>query len=143
MSMRPLVQNALDHDASGLITIYLDYLECVNERRLDQLGKFVADELVFDGKSMSLSDYRDSIRYHIDAVPDFHWDAVHVVTDGDTLAARLRDTGRPVKSWLDIEPNGRSIEFIEWCFYRFRDAKIIEVWVLLDIPSIQEQLGQG
>ena len=43
--------------------------------------------------------------------------------------------------WLGLRPNGGSISFSEHVFYKFRGGKIYEVWSLLDVPSIVEQLS--
>lgn len=75
-------------------------------------------------------------------MPDFVWRIEDLFTQDGRIAARLRDAGTPAKRWLGFEPTGASVEFTEFASYRVRDGRFLEMWFLMDIPSVSEQLSR-
>lgn len=115
------------------------YLSYCNDRRLDELGDFVHDELQFNGKTTTLKDYAAAIAASIEAVPDFHWHLEDIVSNDEMVAVRLTDTGTPESEWLGLPSTGRSFTTQELAVYQFRDGKIAEMWFLIDIPAVRSQ----
>jgi predicted ester cyclase len=76
----------------------------------------------------------------LDTMSNFLWTLDDLVIEGSRVAARLTGTGTPIKSWFGHAPSGRSVTFREDAFYRFRDGRIEQVWVLLDAQGIERQL---
>lgn len=76
-----------------------------------------------------------------EAVPDLHWDLKELVVDGDTIAARLINTGTPVKRWLGVEPTGASFEITEYAVYRVRDGRFAHMANVHDAESLARQLA--
>lgn len=74
------------------------------------------------------------------AVDNFTWRLDDVVAEGDKVAARLTDTGTPVRTWLGLGPTGESVTFSEFAFYQFRYGRFEHMWYMLDSQSIAEQL---
>ncbi|WP_413804842.1 ester cyclase [Streptomyces sp. OE57] len=120
--------------------LYLDYIEAINAREFHRMAEFAHDNLVFNGESVSRDDYVATMQQHMDAVDNFVWRLDDLVIEGDRVAARLTDTGTPVKPWLGLEPTGRSVTFTEYAFYHFRDGRFEDMWYLLDAQTIQQQL---
>ncbi|WP_267307730.1 ester cyclase [Mycobacterium barrassiae] len=56
-----------DRDLSD---VYRDYLRCLNERQWPRLGEFVAEQLSYNGKRMTLGDYRAMLENDTQATPD-------------------------------------------------------------------------
>ncbi|KQO05438.1 hypothetical protein ASF06_18225 [Agreia sp. Leaf244] len=123
-----------------LKTTYLSYIEAINLRQFDRMSEFAHDRLTFNGESVTREDYVATMRGHMDAVKDFVWKLEDLVIQGDHVAARLTDTGTPVKTWLGIEPTGAEVEFTEYAFYHFRDGRFEHMWYLLDALTIEDQL---
>jgi predicted ester cyclase len=48
----------------------------------------------------------------------------------------------PAAAFSRVEPSGTPISFAEHVFYRFRDAKIAEVWSLIDTQAIAAQTAR-
>lgn len=126
----------------NLADTYQRYLHCLNERRWDDLGDFVADELSYNSTPMTLGDYRAARQAEARAIPDLQFTAELVVADDDTVAARLFFRCTPTEPFLGFEPTGALISFAEHVFYKFRDQKIVQVWSLLDVPAIAGQMAQ-
>jgi predicted ester cyclase len=122
-------------------THYLRYISYLNERRVDELGEFVHEELTYNGEPMTRLDYQNLIAGNIAAIPDLYFDVHLLVVNGSQIACRLNFECTPQSEFLGLRPNGKLISFSEHVFYRLRDGKICEVWSLLDRPAIEEQLA--
>jgi predicted ester cyclase len=120
---------------------YRRYISCLNNRRLDELDEFLHEELTYNGEPETRADYRARIAGDVAAIPDLYFDVHLIVVGGDQIACRLFYNCTPQSEWLGLQPNGKSISFAEQVFYKFRDGKIYEVWSLLDVASIAEQLA--
>ncbi len=64
-----------------------------------------------------------------------------VVVDGDRVAARLVDTGTPVKEGNGLAPTGASVSFAETAFYRVEDGRFKSMWYLMDADTVRRQLA--
>jgi steroid delta-isomerase-like uncharacterized protein len=124
-----------------LATIYHDYLAVLNERRLDDLVRFVHDELTYNGEPMTRRDYQDLLARDLEAIPDLFYDAHLVVADADRVACRLVFACTPTRDFLGFTPNGRRLTFAEHVFYDFRDGRIAAVTSMIDRYAIQTQLA--
>ncbi len=120
---------------------YRRYISYLNDRRLDELDEFLHEELTYNGEPETRADYRERIAGDVAAIPDLYFDVHLIVVCGDQIACRLFYNCTPQSEWLGLQPNGESISFAEHVFYKFRDGKIYEVWSLLDVASIAEQLA--
>ncbi len=126
---------------SDLITVYREYLACLNGRQWDSLGQFVADRLHYNGKPLSLSDYRAMLIADTRAIPDLEFRPQLLLADDHVVSARLYFECTPRDTFLGFEPTGGPMAFPEHVFYRFDDGRIVEVWSLIDKESIREQLS--
>ena len=122
---------------------WLDYLSCLNGRRLEELGDHVHDEIMFNDDPVSRAEYAAAIASNTSVVPDFHWHVEDLVVQGDTVAVRLTDTGTPTGTWLDVPASGASFRISEWALYRYRGDRVAGMHYLLDVPAAREQLGAG
>jgi predicted ester cyclase len=128
-----------------LDTHYRDYISCLNDRRLDRMREFYADELLYNGQRLTRSAWlAQAIEASFEAMPDLQWRIQHLVVDGSHVAARLLDTGTPQNAWSGLPPNprGRTASFGEHVFYRFREGLAEEVWSIADIEAIRTQITQ-
>lgn len=123
-----------------LETHYRQYIRCLNERRLDELGHFVHDELRYNGVPETRTGYRDRLVQDIAAIPDLVFELQVVVAHDQQVGCRIFFRCTPEREWQGWQPNGQTISFAEHVFYRFRDGKIEEVWSLLDRDAIAAQL---
>jgi predicted ester cyclase len=119
---------------------YRAYLDALNERRLDDLGQFVHDDITYNGEAMTRRQYRDLIAADIAAIPDLVYDARIVVAAGGQVACRLVFDCTPRGEFLGFESDGSRLTFAEHVFYLFRDGRIAAVASLIDRAAIAEQL---
>lgn len=120
---------------------YRRYIDCLNERRLDDVDEFVDDVLVHNGERMTRAAWKAGpIGENTAALPDLRWQIEQLVVGADRLAARLIDTGTPRQQWLGLHPTGASVQFSEHVFYTFRGGRIATVWSVIDKVAVETQL---
>ncbi|WP_422745400.1 ester cyclase [Mycobacterium sp. WMMD1722] len=124
--------------SGGLVSIYRDYLACLNARRWDQLGRFVAEDVSYNGQTLGLSGYRSMLEADVHAVPDLRFTPQLLLADADVVSCRLFFECTPQRTFLGIEPTGRRIAFAEHVFYRFDGRRIAEVWSLIDKDAVRQ-----
>jgi predicted ester cyclase len=107
---------------------YERYLTCCNERRFDQLGEFVAEQVSGSGAVDGLVAYIERVKAVSIGFPDYHWELQELVVEENTIAARLIGRGTHTGFFDGIAPTGRKITIQELVIYRFADGKIIQCW---------------
>jgi predicted ester cyclase len=63
-----------------------------------------------------------------------------VITGADCAAARMTFYGRHRGKFFGIEPTGKEIRWGGAAFFKTRGGEIVELWVLVDIEAIRQQL---
>lgn len=127
-------------DSQGLTSAYRSYLDCLNAREWQRLGEYVAAELSYNGRPMTLDDYRAMLEADVEAIPDLQFHSELLVADGDVVACRILFRCTPQRTFLGFEPTGKQVSFAEHVFYRFENGRIVEVWSLIDKEAIREQI---
>lgn len=124
----------------GLLAIYREYLSCLNGRRWEDLGRFVADEVVYNGEPIGLNGYREMLVADTSAIPDLEFVPEILLTDDQVVACRLFFQCTPRDTFLGFEPTGGHVSFAEHVFYRFDDGQIAEVCSVIDKEAVREQV---
>jgi predicted ester cyclase len=133
-----------DHDPMGLaradmVVLYERYLTCCNERRFNELGEFVSEQVSGSGPVDGLADYVEGVKAVCTAFPDYHWELQELVVEDDTIAARLIGQGTHSGPFGGIAPTGQRIRTQELVIYRIADGKIVRCWGDL-YPVVREAL---
>ncbi len=125
---------------SDLRAFYHRYITALDAHELDGMDRFVADRVMLNGEWGTRADVVADMRGIIDAVPDFHWDLRELLIDRDRIAARVVNTGTPVKEWLGIAPTGASFEIVEYAIYKVSDGRFVQMNNLHDSADVHRQL---
>jgi predicted ester cyclase len=126
---------------SDLHTFYRNYISAANSRNYDAIFNIVAEKVILNGVAARRDDIISSFKGLVDAVPDFTWHIEDLVVEGDRIAARLTDTGTPnPTTFFGQNPGAKSVEFSEYGSYKVVDGLFVEMWYLIDVPSITQQL---
>lgn len=120
---------------------YVRYVGLANAREFDRMADFAHEEVVMNGTPVKMADMVAEFYRHVEAVPDLHWEIEDLVVEGNRLAARLTDTGTPVKEWNGLTPTGRSVSFTETAFYEVEDGKFKVMRYLMDTDGVRQQLA--
>jgi predicted ester cyclase len=126
---------------SDLRDFYRRYIEALNAHEFDRMDEFIHDSITLQSEPATRDDVIAQLRGIADAVPDFHWDTRELAVDGDRMAARLINTGTPVKEWLGAAPSGRPIEIVEYAIYTVRDGRFRHMSAMHDAGALREQLA--
>jgi predicted ester cyclase len=124
-------------DLSG---IYRDYIACLNKQDWPNLGLFVDDEAVHNGRRIGLSGYRAMLEKDFDEIPDLYFNVRMLISDPPYIASRLEFDCAPKGKFLGLAVDGKRISFAENVFYEFRSQKIVQVWSVIDKAAIEDQL---
>lgn len=125
----------------NLRDFYDNYIEALNAHEFDRMDEFINDRTTLNGEPGTRDDVIAVLKGDADAVPDFHWELQEVAVDGNRLAARLINTGTPVKEWLGVAPTGVSFEIVEYSIYEVRDGRFVHMAALHDAEILRSQLG--
>lgn len=118
----------MELERAEMIAVYERYLSCCNDRRFDQLGEFVSNQVSGSGPVDGLAAYIDGVEAVCTAFPDYRWQLQNLVVEGDSIAARLIGQGTHTGPFSGIAATGRRISIQELVTYRFRNGKIVECW---------------
>ena len=119
---------------------YREYLALCNAHRFGELGAFVADDVVVNGRPDGLAGYVAGLEAVVRAFPDYRWELEHLLIDGPLVAAHFRDTGTHRGSFLGVAATGRRVTTDEFAVYRVEAGRIAQVWVTADNLGLLDQL---
>ena len=127
-------------DRAGLAAAYRDYIDCLNRRDWPALDRFVARDVVRNGRPLGLTGYRAMLEEDVRAIPDLRFAVELLLADPPHVASRLRFDCAPQGRFLGLPVNGRRVSFTENVFYAYRDGRIAQVWSVIDKAAIEAQL---
>lgn len=75
------------------------------------------------------------------ALPDFHYQMIQIVSEGDRVYHLGRITGTHAAPFFQVPPSGKPINITGITGYRFENGKIVESWGIMDIAGLMQQMG--
>lgn len=125
----------------NLREFYHSYIAAANSRDFDAIANVVAEDVMLNGKMVKRADIIAQFKILIKAIPDFKWNLKQLVVDGENIAARLLDSGTPeANTFLGDNRKRNTVEFTEFGSYKVRNGLFVEMWFLIDVTAIAEQL---
>lgn len=124
-------------DLSG---VYRDYIACLNRQDWPNLGKFVQDEVHYNGQQIGLLGYREMLERDFHEIHDLYFDIQLLICDPPYIAGRLRFDCAPKGKFLGLHVDGKRISFTENVFYEICGEKIVQVWSVIDRAATEAQL---
>jgi predicted ester cyclase len=109
----------------------------------------VTDELVADDAVMHHAPYHDQTGPEVlkstwralhEAFTDLHFEVEEVLVEGDFVAVRGTTTGTHSGTFAGSAPTGQRVSERAHVFYRLRDAKVTEIWPMVDRAGLLQQL---
>ncbi|AVB13686.1 MULTISPECIES: ester cyclase [Pseudomonas syringae group] len=119
---------------------YRAYIACLNERRWQDLGDFVDDDVQYNGERISVAGYRAMLENDVRIIPDLRFNIDLLVVEASQVAARLIFNCSPQGRFLGLDAHGQRITFSENVFYTFSDGKIVSVWSVIDKAAVEREL---
>ena len=116
-----------------------------NSRDFDRFGDLMADTAVLHvggtAVSCDLAGTRAIAEQWTTAFPDWRFDLLRLIAEGDQVAAHMPYRGTFTKPILGVTPTGRSARVDEMIIFRIADEKIAEAWEVYDECGMWRQLG--
>ena len=126
---------------NDLLAIYHCYLDCLNRQDWDNLGKYVADNVSYNGQFIGCAGYRNARQEEFRTIPDLHFNVQLLMAKDSMVACRLNFNITPSHDFLGLPVQGKLISFSENVFYEFEAGKISKVWSVVDKAAIEAQLS--
>lgn len=119
---------------------YRRYIEVLNAHEFDRMDEFIHDQPILRVEPGTRDDVIADLTSIVAAVPDFHWEVLHLAIDGDRIAARLTNTGTPAREWLGVPATGGPFAITEYAIYRVVDGRFTHMSNLHDAEELKRQL---
>jgi predicted ester cyclase len=123
-----------------LSDIYRGYIACLNKQDWPHLGKFVHEEVHYNGELIGLSGYRKMLEGDFRSIPDLYFNIQLLISEPPRVASRLSFDCTPKGILFGLPVNGKRVSFTENVFYEFRNGRIEKVWSVIDKAAIESQL---
>jgi len=119
--------------------------DVMTKNRPELLDQFCVEDFVMYWRDKpavtGLAEMKGFVGWHDSTFPGCTWEIKDLVAENDMVAARLVQRGIHKGEWDGARPTGKKFSICEAMFFRFRDGKIAEMWVLPDTDDRKEQLG--
>lgn len=120
--------------------------EVKNKRHLEQMGEFFHADYHEHNATVSsfgpgIEGYKNFLGHLFTAFPEDTLTIDEIVAEGDMVSYRGTETGTHKAEFLRIPATGKSATWTEIQFFRFKDGKVAEHWVDVDLFSWFTQLG--
>jgi C-1 hydroxylase len=111
------------------------------------LGRF--DELMDEAGTLSVGGVTIScspvatkaiVEHWVGGFPDYTFELLDLVAEGDRVVARMPWTGTHTGPVLDLAPTGRRVRVDEIVIFRIAGGRIAQAWEVWDERSMRRQL---
>lgn len=125
--------------------VYLYYEELWNKGKKEYVDILFSEEISFysslgiscNGKKEFL-EYMDLILL---AIPNLFHSVIEIICESDSIAVRALYNGRHTGQLFEYKASNNKIVYNGASFFKFKDGKIIYIWVLGDLNNLTKQLS--
>jgi len=125
--------------------VLLYYEEIWNEKNKEYIDILFDDAITFRGSlgvntkgKKEFEKYLDNVN---EGIPDLYHTIEVMVCEKNVVAARLHYHGKNTGKLFDIEPTNKVLKYNGASFFKFKNGKIIDAWVLGDLINLQQQVN--
>jgi len=120
--------------------------EIINGRDLDgALTELVVEDFVeqkpLPGQGPGRDGLRDVLAGMFAAFPDLRWTFLDAIAEDDRVMTLNRWTGTHRGEFMGIPATGRSVTVEAWTLDRYRDGRLVESRIIMDVAAMLGQLG--
>jgi steroid delta-isomerase-like uncharacterized protein len=140
----PVISPGSQGDLKGLARRFAD--EVINAHDLGPaLAELVAEDFVEEnplpGQGPGRSGLADVLAGMFAAFPDLRWTPQQMIAEDDRVMSYSVWTGTHRGPFLGIPPTGRQVSVEAWTLDRFRDGKMTQSRIIMDVAGLLVQLG--
>jgi steroid delta-isomerase-like uncharacterized protein len=119
--------------------------EVLTDHNLDVLPELVAEDFVEQNPPPGQGPGREGLRQFLaqmfEAFPDMSWGVDETVAEGDRVAGWGIWTGTHRGAFMGIPATGRPVSVEYWTMNHYRDGKVAESRIIMDMLGLMQQLG--
>ncbi|MDJ0918183.1 MAG: ester cyclase [Woeseiaceae bacterium] len=119
----------------------------LNDHDIDGMGRFFSESFRWIGNAGcgfkdGLKEFQDNWQRPFQAAfSDKTCIDEARITQGEWCAALGRQEAIHSGTFMGIEPTGKRVEIRYMDFWKVKDGKIVDNWVMVDFPYVMQQLG--
>jgi len=120
------------------------YEELWNKQNKDYIDILFDENITFRGSlhietngKKEFADYMDNV---LKAIPNLYHGVEIIMFENDMVATRAVYNGTHKGKLFDFEGTNNRIKYNGASFFRFKDEKIVDIWVLGDLLTLHKQL---
>jgi len=125
-----------------LVKIY--YEELWNKQNRDFVDILFDDEITFHGslniETKGKDQFIEYMNNILNGIPNLYHGIETIVEENNIVAVRAVYNGTHRGKLFDIEATNKRIKYNGASFFRFKDDKIYDVWVLGDLVTLKDQI---
>lgn len=125
-----------------LVTQY--YEDLWNKKNKDFIDKLFDDDIEFHGSLNVDTKGKNEFEVYMDAVltgiPNLHHGVEVMIEENGVVAVRAVYNGKHSGKLFDFEATNNRIKYNGASFFRFKEDKIVSIWVLGDLATLHKQL---
>jgi predicted ester cyclase len=114
----------------ALIRRYLDAIR--QDKSPATLNRFITED-----------DLKQHVAVYEESFPGYGIDEEDMIAEGDRVMLRGTVRGIHSRALMDIAPTGIEVSVPLFIIYRIADDKIVEHWMLVDMPALLDQLAKA
>jgi steroid delta-isomerase-like uncharacterized protein len=132
-------------DTSANKRLIRAFVAAWNDRDFAAFDRLMADDAVLTVGGATISCNPAATRAIAEAwttaFPDWRFDLIGLVAEGDRVAAHLPYSGTFTHQFQDIAPTGKFARVDEMVIFRVADGRVAEAWEVYDEMGMWRQLG--
>ncbi|RXJ69672.1 hypothetical protein CRV08_02920 [Halarcobacter ebronensis] len=122
------------------------YDEIWNKQNREAIDELLDDDITFRGtlniETQGKKEFEEYMTNILTAIPNLYHGIEMMVEENGIIAVRAVYNGTHKGKLFNYEPTNNRIKYNGASFFRFKDGKISNIWVLGDLISLYEQLEQ-
>lgn len=118
--------------------------EAINKKNFASLDELMAPGFVLHIHGRQKQGWEVNKQFlegEIRAFPDLHVTIEDIISEGDIVCVRLKETATHNGEYLGLAPTGRRLSYSVVAFWRLAEGNIAEGWVTYDQMDFLKQLG--
>ncbi|XPV67558.1 MAG: ester cyclase [Halarcobacter sp.] len=126
----------------NLVKLY--YEELWNKHNKEYIDILFDEEITFHGSLNVVAKGKKEFETYMDnvltGIPNLYHGVEIMISEDDKIAVRAVYNGTHKGKLFDFEPTNNRIKYNGASFFRFKDGKICDIWVLGDLATLHKQL---
>ena len=126
-----------------IVKLYYD--ELWNKQKKEYIDTLFDDNITFHGSlninTKGKKEFENYMETILTGIPNLFHSIVSIVDEGEQIAVRALYNGRHTGKLFDFEASNNKIQYNGASFFKFKDGKIVDIWVLGDLNTLTKQLS--